>query len=328
MLRRLTAVLILAPGIAMAACSGPSLVDSLSPDDRAALDARSAATPFGTGLMWQATRDDATVTVIGTMHLADPRHAPLMDRIDDRIATATGLMVEMTPDEEAQMMAAMGSLPETFFIQSGPTLPDRLDPAIWDALADAARDRQYPPMMAAKSQPWFLTLALAIPPCAIADIAAGSRGLDQMIIDAATAAAVPLQSLEPWETFPTLFATLDEGMQDDILRLSIVDAATQQAMFVATLDSYFAERVAEIMGLGQIIGDDASGLEPADAEAALAAIERILIDDRNAAWIPVIDAAATPGSATIVAVGAAHLPGEAGVLRLLERDGWTVAPLD
>jgi uncharacterized protein YbaP (TraB family) len=44
---------------------------------------------------------------------------------------------------------------------------------------------------------------------------------------------------------------------------------------------------------------------------------------RNQAWLPVIEAARS----LVVAAGAAHLPGEGGLLRLLKRAGWAVEPL-
>jgi uncharacterized protein YbaP (TraB family) len=50
--------------------------------------------------------------------------------------------------------------------------------------------------------------------------------------------------------------------------------------------------------------------------------------DRNRNWIPVIEAAALKHDRIVVAIGAAHLPGEVGVLRLLEREGWMINAAD
>ncbi len=64
-------------------------------------------------------------------------------------------------------------------------------------------------------------------------------------------------------------------------------------------------------------------LELYKKDEAMKAYEYDLLTKRNQNWIPKIIAAAKKGS-TFVAVGAMHLPGEAGVLRLLESEGYTV----
>ena len=60
----------------------------------------------------------------------------------------------------------------------------------------------------------------------------------------------------------------------------------------------------------------------------LAEAEQILMHDRNRAWIdPMTGAAnmaAASGKGVVAAFGALHLPGEKGVLRLLEQEGWTI----
>jgi len=52
----------------------------------------------------------------------------------------------------------------------------------------------------------------------------------------------------------------------------------------------------------------------------------VLISARNRGWIGVIEAAAANGS-VLAAFGALHLPGEDGVLALLDRAGWALSPL-
>lgn len=48
--------------------------------------------------------------------------------------------------------------------------------------------------------------------------------------------------------------------------------------------------------------------------------------DRNARWIPTLDSLMHE-KPCFVAVGAAHLPGEKGVIQLLEKEGYTVRPI-
>ena len=51
-----------------------------------------------------------------------------------------------------------------------------------------------------------------------------------------------------------------------------------------------------------------------------------ILEDRNTAWEPKIRELVA-GKTAVLAVGAAHLSGESGVLRALERAGYTVERL-
>lgn len=54
--------------------------------------------------------------------------------------------------------------------------------------------------------------------------------------------------------------------------------------------------------------------------------EKLLLTDRSRRWIPTIESIARNKS-TFFAVGAAHLPGEEGIIKLLQRRGYTVEPV-
>lgn len=56
------------------------------------------------------------------------------------------------------------------------------------------------------------------------------------------------------------------------------------------------------------------------------AMQITMLDERNKAWIPKIETAVSE-KPTFIAVGAAHLGGENGVLKLLEKQGFTLKPI-
>lgn len=53
---------------------------------------------------------------------------------------------------------------------------------------------------------------------------------------------------------------------------------------------------------------------------------KVLLDNRNISWIPVIEAQISKES-TFIAVGAAHLAGENGVINLLKKQGYNLKPV-
>jgi len=63
-----------------------------------------------------------------------------------------------------------------------------------------------------------------------------------------------------------------------------------------------------------------------DAMQDFALFEQKMLTDRNASWVDRLLEQAQ-GQKVFAAVGAAHLPGEIGVLRLLENDGFEITRL-
>ena len=325
MLRALLAALLTglaAPAVAL--CAGDSFLDTLAPDALAAIETSAAAEPYAEGTQWDLTRDGTTLTLVGTMHVHDARLAALRDRALPALQQADLLLVEATAEEEMAMQAAFAASPDLFLITDGPTLPDLLPPEDWAQVQAAANDRGIPGFMVAQMQPWYLSLTLGIPACAMADLVAGKRGLDHMLIAEAEAAGIPLQALESWETLIDVLAssTMEEQLQ--ALQLSLLPRETQQSLYVAMLDTYFAERTAVVWALGEVAARELTDLSETEAAEMMAETRDILLDQRNLNWIPVIEAAAATHDTIMVAVGAAHLPGELGLLELLAAEGWTI----
>ena len=316
------AVLLLTASHAAAQCVGTSYFDMLTKDQRLQLDQATADLPYANGLIWDATRDGKAITLVGTMHIYDARLDPIFHMIADDVLAADIILLEATPDDQRALEAMLATEPDMFLITDGPTLPDLLDADTWATLSSAASDRGVPGFMVAQMQPWYLSLLLAIPPCAMMDLAKGKAGLDAMISDLASENNIPMQSLE---SFTTLFEVFQSGTMDDqidMLRLSLVSPDMQQQMFVAMLDSYFSNDVGRLWEMSRLAVADTPGLDPATGAAIFAGMEDVLLVQRNRNWMPVIADAIAGTDTIVVAFGAAHLIGDFGVLQLLENDGW------
>lgn len=312
---------------AAAACNGPSLRDRLTETELEQLDAIVAEAPYSDGLFWVARKDGVRLVIAGTLHVPDPRLEPMVKHLQEIVAGVDLVMLESTASEQAQVQAALQANPGMMFITDGPTLPDRLSEDDWEALAQAARARGLPPLLVAKFQPWYLLLSLALPACALPEMTAGGRGLDHRIAELAGAAEVPVRALEDWDTIFELMGERSEEEQLEMLRISVMVPELQEEMFVAMLESYFAQRVAEVRELSRLSARHVPGV---DLDAALRLMDRnneVLLDRRNLIWISSIEAAASGNDDILIAAGAAHLPGTSGILALLASRGWEVSPL-
>jgi uncharacterized protein len=308
-----------------AECVGENLLEQLSPADRAALDARVAEVPYPKGNYWRATKGGQTITMIGTYHLDDPRHAATRAAIAPAIAAARTVLVEAGPDEEAQLMAHLERDPSIMMITEGPTLLEQMPPEDWDRLAAAMSERQIPAFMAAKFQPWYVTIMLSIPACSM-DGMDDPNGLDATVIAAATEQNIPLRALEPYDTIFSIFGSMTNAEQIDMINTSLAMEDHAVDMSVTLADAYFAEDSRVIWELLKAISLDLPGYTPEKVQAEFAQMEEIMMAARNRNWIPVIEGAAKDGP-VFAAFGALHLSGQDGVLALMERAGWQLERL-
>ncbi len=307
-------------------CRGVNLIEAMPPEARAALEAEAAAVPHSRGLVWRARKGDAHMLIAGTYHLDDPRHAALAARLTPELSGAAALLVEAGPEEQSRLQAAMTADPTLVMDPEGPPLSARLDPVDWAALKAALAERGIPELMAARMRPWYASVMLGIAPCTVLDMAqGGADGLDQRLIAAAEGAGVPIRALEPWDTLFTMFAGLSEAEEIDLLRTSLAGAGAADDLAVTTANAYFSGRAWEIWLLTRHLAGD-GGLSEAETDAQMAMTQDLLLDARNRAWVPLLVEAAEAAGAqgVVVAVGLLHLPGEAGVLALLEAEGWDV----
>lgn len=323
-----TALSLLPLGIALpaaAACNGIDLRREITPTQQTALDEILRQTPYSEGLFWQARRGDREITLAGTIHLNDPRLAPLADRLAPYVSEAEHLLVEADPEDQARFTAELGRAPERILITEGPTLIDLMPAEDWQDIAARAQEGGIPPLMAAKMRPWFLALSLAIPPCAraIADL---QNGLDKRLIAVAQAADVPVSGLEdPFFLFE-LFNADPIEQQVAELRSQISMLGTTEDDMSTLIESYFDQDVQAFAELQEMLFLAETPAKDRDAaRAQLDETMQSMLVARNHAWIPVIEA--TKGNRITVAVGALHLPGDDGVLALLKAEGYEITPL-
>ncbi|WP_265500010.1 TraB/GumN family protein [Paracoccus beibuensis] len=327
-------VLTLGQGAA-AECVGKNLFDHLPAAQMDAIEAAIVDVPFHEGLIFEARRDDQRITLIGTYHFGDARHQPMIDRLRPVIADGNALYVEAGPEEEARLTKALAEDPSLMVDQSGATLPERLSGAEWQALADAMADRGTPAVITARMRPWYVAMMLGISPCMIRTMAeqgGKAGGLDHRLVKVAEEAAVPVRALEPWDTVFTLFADLTPQEELDMIRASLPAAGYADDYAVTLTDAYFEGDVWKIWEFGRFDAYANSGLSREEVDRQMDLAQARLMNDRNQAWIgPLLDgaaAAAAEDRGIVAAFGALHLPGDRGVLSLLQREGFRIERLD
>lgn len=312
--------MMLVPVTALAACQGRDLGDTLTAEERDDLAKSIADMPFPEGNRWRATRGSRELLLVGTMHFDDPRFDAVMARLQADISAADAVIVEAGPEQQQRLAKAMLSEPDRIFLTSGPTLVERLPAEDWAALRSAVEARGLPGFFAAKMQPWYVSMLLALPPCLVEAAGTPPRGLDQRVIEAAEREGIPLRAIEPWDTLFEVLGSDPIEDQIEMLRLSLL-APEQGEDAMATLRSdYFEERHGVAIETSRVLAKRWLAVPGEEVDRLFDAMMQDLMVRRNHAWIRTLES--MNGHRLVVAVGAGHLAGTHGLLQLLQDRGW------
>ncbi|RNF33084.1 TraB/GumN family protein [Paracoccus methylarcula] len=315
-------------------CEGRNLIEALPKDRQDRLDAAVAETPYHSGILWRATKGRAWITLVGTYHFPDPRHQHMLERLAKPLDEAAALYVEAGPREEARLTRALTEDPSLMVNEDGPTLPERLTRAEWETLSEAMAERGLPAAVTAKLRPWYVAMMIGVSPCVLQGAAQTGeiQGLDHLLMDKAEEMELPIRALEPWDTVFTLFSGMTAEEEENMIRSALPAAIYADDYAVTLTDAYFAGDIWAIWEFGRFDAYENSGLDKAEVDEQFTFAQTRLMDRRNQSWIERLtggaEAAAQEGKGVVAGFGALHLPGERGVLRLLENRGWRIERLD
>jgi len=254
------------------------------------------------GLLWRILAPNgAESTLLGTMHVADPRVSAVRDAARVRFDAAGTFVMEVVLDA-----AAIAALQRAMFYADDTSLRETLGERLFARAAAVMADYGLGPEIVARMKPWAVFLTLSQPP--------GQSGaaLDLALMLDAQASGKSIIGLESVADQIGLFEALEEGEQVAFLR----EMACHHEVFQAEIED-MVERYAarDLAGLSELSLRHVAAHNQAFVDA--------LLWQRNERMLqrlgPVIDA----GDA-FIAVGALHLPGTRGLLQSLERDGYTV----
>jgi hypothetical protein len=270
--------------------------------------ALAAAGDFAEGLLWKIEKPGkAPSWVFGTFHSADPQVLALPKEVTDVVAAVESVSVEvvMTGAVPFRMQQSMRA-------EKGQGLDITLPPELLDIVLGLAPEYGMKPEQVLKLKPWALTLLMGAPPSD--QPAPGRAFLDMWLMQQANSKGKHLYGLETAEEQVEVFDGMPLPAQVTLLSWTL---ATASESTFGTMRALYLAR--DLAGLEALFEETLASLDP-DVAALFRAR---LIDNRNKLMVKRMAKRLAEGNA-LIAVGALHLPGELGVLRLLEKKGYTV----
>ncbi|WP_339275922.1 TraB/GumN family protein [Paenibacillus sp. FSL W8-0426] len=265
----------------------------------------------GRGFMWEVESNGNTVYLVGSMHIADDSFYPLRKEFEEAFAEADYLGVEIdiskAADEAQQKLVLdLGSY------QDGTTLKDHISSETYAQLGEILKKNGMEPNALDTFKPWVVESTLA----SLKSMKAGyeaSAGVDLYFIQKAIERKLPVIELESYESQLGMFNSFSKELQEKTLK--------------ATLDNFdvlddSVDQMAEMWKTG----NDEQLLELTNSFSDDEEYNKAMLIDRNIGMADKIDGYLKNGKGEeyFIVVGAAHYPGDHGIVKLLEDKGYKV----
>lgn len=284
------------------------------------LAALATATLAGAALADEAPRRDALLYEVrapggqnpsylfGTIHSEDPRILDLPGPVLTAFADSPAFALEVVPDTEAIIKSMV-----TMTYTDGRTLREVLPADLYPEVAAALQGLGMPPAAFRDFKPWAVLTLISVPP------AGSGEFLDMRLYRTAKDAGKRILGLESMEEQLAVFDDMNESDQIALLREALGSRDELPAMFESLIEAYLARNLDTLMERSEhyLQGTDPR-LSALFREAAVESRNRRMAQR----MLPLFDQ-----GGWFIAVGALHLPGENGILNLLEQKGYRVTPV-
>ena len=266
-----------------------------------------AAALLAQSSVWKVTRGHQTLYLGGTIHMLRLSDFPLPAEFHTAFEQSAKIVFE-TDISKMHSPEVQAAVATRGFLTDGSTLESKLTPAAWKAAAAHCTKAQLPLEQLQRMKPWLFSLTISI--VELQKMGVASEGVDMYFYKQAVEAGKPLGQLETLEQQIEFIANLGAGHESELVLKSIEDLASLPRTMNGVLAAW---RRGDVEKIDELMLRDWTTKYPA--------ILKGLLTDRNAAWLPKLDAFLKTPEIEFVLVGAGHLPGPEGVLALLKARG-------
>ena len=265
-----------------------------------------------TPMLWKVSKGGSSVYLLGSMHFLKDNDYPLSPDVEAAYKDAKKLVFEIAPDELTSAATLAITLKHGLYQDPTHKLQDDLQPATWKELVDYGARNGLPVVALQKLEPWMASITLI----GLESQKMGMKpelGLDMHFMKRAAADHKAATGFETVDFQLAIFYNSPMKTQEDMLRQSLDDIADFPKEMNKEHDTWRN-------------GDGNAMLAAAKKEfAKYPELYKQMVADRNRNWVPQIEKMLDDGNSdTLVIVGALHLAGPDGVVRLLQQQGYAV----
>jgi len=271
-----------------------------------------AATAQAQPAIWKLSDEDSEVYLFGTIHLLPEDVDWRSERFEEIFASAETVYFEapvQDPDAQASMLQV---IQRRGLNPPGVTLSSLLSEEANAKLAELGPRLGFSPIALEPLRPWLAGIQVGVAQI-MADGYDPNSGVESVLWPEAVEAGKQLAFFETLEQQIGFFADMSDEAQVAFLESGLTQIEETPEML---------DRMVEFWLAGDVPGFEALMLESMRDETP--EVYDAIITDRNIAWVADIEEMLEGSGVIFIAVGAAHLPGEDGVVTLLRARGHAV----
>lgn len=258
-------------------------------------------------LLWEISGNGLSKPsyLYGTIHMICETDFFIKDQLREKFDNAAKLYLEIDMDDPGMNMKML-----QLAMLKDKKLSDFFTPDEYARLNDFFRDSIKMPLAMMSTMKPFTLFSLMLMKAMPCD---KQKSYELTFVEMAKEQSKEVLGLETIEDQMKVFDGLPDSVQAQMVMRYVNEYAAQQEEFARLVDNYKKEDL-EALYAAILASPDMEGAQDA------------FLFERNRRWIPVIETAAKE-EPIFIAVGAAHLPGEEGVIQLLQKKGYTVRPV-
>ena len=254
--------------------------------------------------LWQINSNTATVYLLGSIHVAKPDFYPLNDKIEQSYQKSDALVVEININN-----LDMKSMMKRIILPGRETLESKLSKKTYEKLKKIFEKNNIPETMFYKYKPWFAVMMITM-----MDVKNSgydqNLGIDKYFLDKAKKDKKKIIELESAKQQFDIFDIDLKNYQDEFVKYTLEDSDNTIEM-IDSLAAYWKQ--GNIKEMNKLIN------QPIAKDSSFKIINEVLITNRNKKMAKKIIDFLKTDKTYFVVVGAGHLIGDNGIIKLLSK---------
>jgi uncharacterized protein YbaP (TraB family) len=261
--------------------------------------------PYRKGLLWKIENTSGDISYLfGTMHSQDQLIIRLPPPVRLALAQSRSLVMEVIPDQKANRIFM-----DSIFFPEQNKLRGLLDPSVFSRLQTRIIEYGIDEEDVTRIKPWAAFTLIGRPRPVRAPT------LDEVLMQTAASLDKTIYGLE---TMDELVATLENiSMEDQVEILN--DTVCNHAQIISN-----TRKLVQLYLQRDLAGIAVFNEQPHHNEATFDRFMQRVVYNRNSKMLKRMKGFLSKGG-TFIAVGAAHLPGDRGLLNNLEKKGYKIS---